>query len=201
MYTCRCPRFILHCHSEEEALLLNPQFPSLSRSHSATPVVFPHQTVSGNSALSLSPNYSGRATPFTPSRTPTFKRITSSPHRRAKSHGNATPTTRGRQLAASTDDVGVARHHESSPRPHTVTGNRQLTSSCVDSGRCPSRRVWDKQSAVEGTGSPKGKIGSKMTSPARNNRRAKYTLQHLRDPNSRCASNQGLVHTCTLTII
>ena len=197
--TCRCPRFILHCRSEEEALSSHPQPPSLSRPHSTTPVVFPHQAVSCNSARSLTPNYSGAATPFTPSRTPTFKRLPSSPHRRSKSHGNATPTSRdhvkGRLLAAGTDDVGAARHHELTTRPHTVTGSRQHTSPYVDSGRCPSRKVWDKQNAIEGAGTPNETTGSvkKISSPSRKSQRAKYTLQHLRDPHSRCASSQSLV--------
>ena len=195
----RCPRFILHCRSEEEALLSHAQPSSLSRPHSTTPVVYPHQAVSSNSARSLTPNYSGAATPFTPSRTPTFKRLTSSSHHRSKSHSNATPTTRdhvkGRLLAAGTDDVGAAKHHELTTRPHTVTGSRQHSSPYVDSGRCPSRKVWDKQSAIESTGSPKGKtsLTKKMSSPSKKSQRAKYTLQHLRDPHSRCASNQSLV--------
>lgn len=160
-----------------------------------------------HSVHSLTPNYPRRTTPFAPSRTPTFKRLTSSsPHHRSKSSpmfrkshgGEATPPVREhakcRQFAAGSEDAGVARHHDKL-RPHTVDGSRFAPSSSPTtpySRRVHSRRVWDKCSGVEGTpsdGSPKASSSSKKTSSVRRNQLAKYTLHHLPDPSSRCASS------------
>ena len=195
-YLCRCPRFILHCHSGEEGLSLQqPHRPSLPHSHSTTPMCFQHYTTAGNNTHSLSSNYPSRASPFTPSRTPTFKRVALSPHHRSKSSpmfrklqvdGNF-PATRNneknRQVAAGSDDVGAAKYHENL-RPHTVAGSRLTAGSLAKSlgnGREHSRTVLDRSQTTRSS--------FKKTSPTRNIKKAKYTPIPLMDPNSRCSSS------------
>ena len=210
---CRCPRFILHCRSEEEVLSQHPQLPSLSHFHSASPSALHHNhSVPGDSACSVTPYYPKKATPFTPSRTPTFKRLSSSHHRSKsspmyrKAQGDNTPTSlrdsaKSRQLAAGTDDAGAARYHENlhhHPTTPAASGGGRLPggrATQTGSGKAHSRKVWDQrpttaESMTSAGGSPKDRTTSKKTSSAKNNyQQAKYTLQHLLDPNSRCASS------------
>ena len=205
----RCPRFILHCHSEEEVLSLQQQLnlPSLPhRPHSTTPMTYHHHhtaSAPGSGALSLSPNYPPkRSSPFTPSysRTPTFKRLAhASPHHRSRSspmygksyQGDGTPATKEsmkiQRNMATTDEIVVEEGHENL-RPYTVDGSRLHSSlaKVVSSKRAHTRRVWDKGS---GRGSPKASSNLKSSPSARNSQRAKYTPHHIPDPNSRCASS------------
>lgn len=217
LYLCRCPRFILHSRSEEEILSLRPHHPSLPASPTAA---LQHHGAPGNgSASSLTPNYPRGTTPFTPSRTPTFRRLSSSRHRSKTSphytksgpySNHSSPSAKDTNLkilqvaAGMTDEAGGAQHHEN-VRPRTVAGvvsggagsrlpaSPLTTNTASGSRRAQSRRVWDYKhsAAVESTtsagGSPKDRSAPRKTSLARSNQ-AKYTLQHLVDPNSRCAS-------------
>ena len=210
VHTSRCPRFILHCHSEEEVLSLQQQqanLPSLPhRPHSTIPMTYHHHhtaSAPGSGAQSLSPNYPAKRTsPFTPSysRTPTFKRLThASPHHRSRSspmygmsyQGDGTPATREsvkiQRNVAATDEIAVEEGHDNL-RPHTVDGSRLHSSlaKVMSSKRAHIRRVWDKNS---GTGSPKASSNLKSSPSARNSQRAKYSPHHIPDPNSRCASS------------
>ena len=195
---CRCPRFILHYHSEEEVSLHQPKIPSLHlRPHSTIPMTYQHHsTVPGSSVQSLPHHYQKKTTPSTPSRTPTFKRLTASSRHRSKSSpvcgrsysGDSTCSLRDyekiRQIAPSPYDTGIAGHHENR-RPYTVDGSRlhKHLSRIMSSKRANSRRVWDKGSC---TGSPKASSNSPST---RNSQRIKYTPHYIPDPNSRCASS------------
>ena len=166
-------------------------------------MLFQHHATSGPSTLSS--NYPSRASPFTPSQTPTFKRVVMSPHHRSKSSpafrksqgANNSPSTRGgvkiQPVARGNDDVGAARHHE---RPHTVAGGRLMSESLAkntDGGMARSRKVWDKPPSAERTTSNKSTKpwtnSRKNSSTVRNNQRAKYVPHPLMDPKSRCSSS------------
>ena len=106
--------------------------------------------------------------------------------RKSQGDGNS-PATRDnvkvRQVAAGNGDVGAAKHHENL-RPHTVAGGQLMAGLLVKGladGKEHSRKVWD--------GSRKTRTSLKMTSPARNMKKAKYTSIPLMDPNSRCSSS------------
>ena len=203
----RCPRFILH-RRHNAPLHTSQPHPSTSsttatpffRSFSTTPVAL-HTITPSHPHSSTSPKHPKLPSPFTPTQTPTFRKLTSvrprsksSPtnyqnkiqeeHPSDRNDGNHQPTKSqtvsfGDNRTSNLPSIAMPFHCEAtstaSQRPHTVD-----TASIRPPVRGKSRKVWHKQSPH--------KEGQNQSPLTHFSQLAKYTQHHLPDVNSRCAS-------------
>lgn len=170
VYTCpiliRCPRFLIHYQTEcaDNTLSIHPHTAphTHTRPHSCAPLGL-HITQSNNGELT---NYRRISTPLTPTGTPAFRRITSG---RNRSYSSPISYRRAQEERGNRFIERYKKDTSGLSEEGSEIGLIRL--------RGQSRRVWDK----EDDGRVKGKKGYF-------DRVAKYTMHHVPDSNSRCAS-------------
>ncbi len=161
LFIFRCPRFLAHHHAET----IDPTLPSQSRPLSSAPVAVQDGQLT---------NYPRVSTPLTPTGTQTFRRLTCGRTRSFSSPASyrQAQEDRGSKLMErfKADIAGLS------------AGGSEV--GLMGSRSC-SRRVWDKDDVVKVTRGEASRQGGKKS---HFDRVAKYTLHHVPDPNSRCAS-------------
>lgn len=202
--TCRCPRFMLHHSVEMKAKSSSrSQLESVFRPYSCIPTIpqvhdrHHFQTLSEQQQF-LTSNYPRASTPLTPTSTPTIHRVLFS---RKRSFSSPPTFIKGQEerdsLIKAPKDVDKCfiKYKEgdtdfsNKPKPEECPHSKYNSYRRISSPLSRSRKIWE---AKEGKSKDKTSSSKQEDNAAaintQFNRLAKYTLHHVPDPNSRCAS-------------
>ncbi|XP_064382718.1 regulator of G-protein signaling 22-like isoform X2 [Halichondria panicea] len=176
-----CPRFLTHHHAET----VNATLSSQPRPFSCAPVGIQDGQLT---------NYPRVSTPLTPTGTQTFRKLTSGRTTRSFS----SPTS---YRQAQEDRGSKLMERFKADIAGLSAGESEVRSA---GSRSCSRRVWEKDDMVKVA---RGETPHQGGKKSHFDRAAKYTLHHVPDPNSRCAStmdnqfNNGAMCEAQCTIL